>query len=189
MSSNRIVKRALSSTERRHRDIQKIILIGIELFEMGRCTPCQNSNAICFVLKGYNKCSSCMRKGVKTCDGNFSEAEFDSLESKKKEFRSKALTQRVEVARLVTEAAKAYAALTEAQQAEIAFEKKAEKYAEAQSRMLLQELKSLDELEAEEEEAGASLSDQVVVSPGADFVWDDAAMSDFLNDIPGQIPV
>jgi hypothetical protein len=55
-----------------------------------------------------------MRKGVKTCDGNFSEAEFDSLESKKKEFRGKALIQRVEVARLVTKAAKAYTTLTEA---------------------------------------------------------------------------
>jgi hypothetical protein len=89
------------------------------------------------VLKGYNKCSSCIRKGVKTYDGNFSEVEFNSLESKKKEFRSKALAQRVEVARLVTEAAKAYTTLIEAQQAKIAFKKKAEKYTEAQSRMLL----------------------------------------------------
>jgi hypothetical protein len=54
-----------------------------------------------------------MRKSVKTYDGNFSKVEFDLLESKKKEFRSKALIQRVEVARLVTKAAKAYTTLTE----------------------------------------------------------------------------
>jgi hypothetical protein len=83
------------------------------------------------MLKGYNKCSSCVRKGVKACDGNFSKAEFNSLESKKKEFRSKALAQRAKVARLAAKAVNTYTTLIKAQQAEIEFKRKAEKYTEA----------------------------------------------------------
>lgn len=188
MSSTRVTKRTPSSTERRHRDIKKIIQIGTERVDMGRCTPCQNSNSLCFVLKGYSKCSTCMRKGIKACDGNFSEEEFDTLEAKKQEFRNKALSQRSEVARLAAAAADAYAALTKAQQAEIEFDKKAEKYAEAQSRMLLQELESLDALEEEEEQSLVAPGDQVAASSGNDFVWDDVAMSEFLLD-PGNILV
>ena len=76
--------------------------------------PCQNSGSLCFVLKGYNKCSSCKKKGVKSYDGNFSEAQFDALERKKREFKSKALDQRAEVGRRAAAAATAYAELAKA---------------------------------------------------------------------------
>ncbi|KAJ9644799.1 hypothetical protein H2204_001261 [Knufia peltigerae] len=35
---------------------------------MDRCTPCKNSNSMCFKLDDHPRCFYCTRKGVKECD-------------------------------------------------------------------------------------------------------------------------
>lgn len=171
MSSSRVEKRDRSSTQRRRDAISRIEKIGRQLFDMGRCTPCQRSDSFCFVLEGRNKCSSCAKKGVKTCDGNFSVVEFDTLERKKLELKQRARDKRAEVGRLAAAAASAYAALAAAQQEEQQIESEAGKFSEAQSRMLRQELQALDALEEVK-----SSEPQVGVLSDDDPVWDDPAM-------------
>ena len=91
------------------------------------------------MLKGYSKCSSCVKKNVR-CDGKFSEVEFDALDSKKRDVQSQAREKRAEVGRLAAAAAAAYTALdAAAQQEEAELQERVDRYAEAQSRMLRQE--------------------------------------------------
>lgn len=134
---------------------------------MGRCTPCQKTDSFCFVLEGRNKCSSCLKKGVRDCDGNFSEAEFEALERKKQDLRRQVSSQQAEVGRRAAEAASAFAALAQAQQEAHRLERRMEEYAGAQSRMLRRELDALDALE----EANPSGLPTAVLS-GEEFVWD-----------------
>jgi len=190
MSSSRVTKYPRSSTSRRHIAVAKIEKLGRQLFEMGRCTPCQNSDSFCWVLEGRSKCSSCLKKGVGNCDGNFSEAEFDALERKKQEIKEKAAEQRAEIGRLAAEAASAYAAvaaataaLAKAQQEESRLELQAGKYAEAQSRMLRQELDALEALEE-----ASPTGPPVAVLSDVDFLWDDSAVMEFLRDDGNNFP-
>ena len=171
-----------SSTLRRQKASSKIQALGFQLFDMGRCSSCQNSNSLCFVLKGYSKCSSCVKKNVR-CDGKFSEVEFDALDSKKRDVQSQAREKRAEVGRLAAAAAAAYTALAAAQQEEAELQERVDRYAEAQSRMLRQELTALDDLE-ETRPAGLPVG---VVS-GEEFVWSDREMELFLQG-PEDTPV
>jgi hypothetical protein len=164
MSSSRVSKSNRSSTQRRKDVVSRIEAIGIQLFEMGRCSPCQRSGSLCFVLKGYSKCSSCVKKNIQRCDGNFSAAEFDHIEAQKQRLHADAQAKRQEVGRLAAAAAAAYAALAKAQQEEIDIASQVDKYSEAQSRMLRQELRALDELDEPEEPEVAVLDS---------FPWDD----------------
>ncbi|OAQ58187.1 leucine-rich repeats of kinetochore protein cenp-F/LEK1 domain-containing protein [Pochonia chlamydosporia 170] len=161
--SNRISKQPRTSTQRRKDVISRIEAIGIQLLDMGRCTPCQQSGSLCFVLKGYSKCSSCTKKGIRSCDGNFSTEEFDAIESQKERLRQEAQLKRQEVGRLASAAAAAYAALAKAQQEEVDLSSKIDRYTETQSRMLRQELRALDDLDEAE-------GQQVAVN---DFPWED----------------
>ncbi len=147
MSSSRVSKNYRSSTQRRKDVISRIEQIGIQLFDMGRCTPCQESGSLCFVLKGYSKCSSCTKKGIQHCDGSFSVAEFDHLEAQKQKLRAEAQAKRQEVGRLAAAAAAAYTALAQAQQEEVDISSQIDRYSETQSRMLRQELHALDDLD------------------------------------------
>ena len=97
MPSDRVSKRFRSSTERRLSAAVKIRLLGIELFGMGRCTPCHEADSECFVLKGYKWCSRCETKNIKRCDGNFSEVEFTALEVERSRYKQDAQAKRVEV--------------------------------------------------------------------------------------------
>jgi hypothetical protein len=45
---------------------------------MVSCTPCARARTLCVFSGDSFKCSECTRKGV-SCDGNFSEADFDKL--------------------------------------------------------------------------------------------------------------
>jgi hypothetical protein len=45
---------------------------------MVSCTPCARARTLCVFSRDSSKCSECTRKGV-SCDGNFSEADFDKL--------------------------------------------------------------------------------------------------------------
>lgn len=171
MSSNRVEKRDRSSTQRRRDAISRIEKIGKQLFDMGRCTPCQRSDSFCFVLEGHSKCSSCAKKGVKNCDGNFSVVEFDTLEHKKLEVQQRQRDKRAEVGRRAAAVASAYAALVLAQREEQQLEDEANKFSEAQSRMLRQELQALDALDDVTE-----FEPQVGVLSDDGPVWDDPAM-------------
>jgi hypothetical protein len=147
MSSSRISKNYRSSTQRRKDVVSRIEKVGIQLFDMGRCTACQESGSLCFVLKGLSKCNSCTRKGIQHCDGNFSTDEFDHLEAQKRKLHADAQAKRQEVGRLAAAAAAAYTALARAQQEEVDLSSQIDRYSEAQSRMLRQELHALDELD------------------------------------------
>lgn len=169
------------STLRRQNASSKIKTLGYQLFDMGRCSACQNGNSLCFVLKGYSKCSSCVKKNIR-CDGKFSEVEFEALDQRKREVQSRAQEKRAEVGRLAAAAAAAYTALAEAQREEAELQDKVDRYAETQSRMLRQELNALDELE----ESRSSELPVGVLSDG-DFVWDDSEMVLFLQEPGGTV--
>lgn len=169
MSAGRIAK---SSTQRRKDAISRINVLGIQLLDMGRCTPCQASGDLCFVMKGYKKCSMCMKKDIRHCDGNFSPEEFDHIEAQKQKLRIEAQQKRQEVGRLAAAAAAAYAALAKAQQEEIDMSTKIDEFSEKQSRMLRQELDALDLLD------GAGCAEAAM-----DFNWGD------WGDLAGSEPV
>lgn len=184
MSSVRTEKRFRSSTQRRHTAVKLIEKTGKQLFDMGRCTPCQKANTFCFVLEGRSKCSSCTKKGVKQhCDGVFSEAEFEDLEQKKRELRRQVSEQHAEIGRKAAAVASACAALAQAQQEARRLEQEVDNYAEAQSRMLRQELEALDALE----EANPSELPVAVLS-GEEFVWDDSLVLAMMQDSGGMLP-
>jgi hypothetical protein len=46
------------------------------------CTLCAWARILCVFSGDLSKCSECTRKGV-SCDGNFSEADFDKLSEEK----------------------------------------------------------------------------------------------------------
>lgn len=162
MSSDGITKRSKTSSERRKTAALKIKLLGIELLDMGRCTPCQNSGSACYILKGHKKCSSCEHKDNRRCDGTFSELEFDTLEAKKREAQKDAQEKRAEVGRRAAAAAQAYADLAKAQQEEIELQAKIDRYTENQSRMLRQELALLDKLDGLPADSVVGFGDQVL---------------------------
>ena len=168
-----------SSTLRRQNASSKITLLGYQLFNMGRCSACQHGNSLCFVLKGYSKCSSCVKKNIR-CDGKFSEAEFEALDSRKREVQTRAQKKRAEVGRLAAAAAAAYTALADAQREEAELQGRVDRFAEAQSRMLRQELTSLDELE---DTRSSKLP--VAVLSDKEFVWDEHEMAVFLRGSDG----
>lgn len=177
--SNRVSKQPRTSTQRRKDVISRIEAIGIQLFDMGRCTPCQQSGSLCFVLKGYSKCSACTKKDIRNCDGNFSTEEFDNIESQKTRLRHEAQSKRQEVGRLAAAAAAAYAALARAQQEEIDISSRIDRYTETQSRMIRQELRALDDLNESE--------GQQVAMPN--FSWDDFGGSEWEAAFAGNTSV
>ena len=73
---------------------------------MGRYTSYQNTNSIYFILNGYARCSSCTKKGVKDCDGNFSTEEFDALTAQRNRLVKAARRKDEEIKRMLEEAAR-----------------------------------------------------------------------------------
>ena len=69
-----------SSTIRRKCLADKIDLLDFPA--MAPCPQCVASGAKYVIQKSSTRCSSCTRKNI-SCDGNFSNAEFDSLEAQK----------------------------------------------------------------------------------------------------------
>lgn len=126
---------------------------------MGRCTPCSLANESCIVLKGYSKCCRCTSRGERSCDGDFSELEFNQLEQQKAVLRVRAQEKRAEVGRLAAAAAAAYQALAAAQKEEIDIQNELDRHTESQSQMLVRELETLDALDALDSSAVVSLDD------------------------------
>ena len=148
---------------------------------MGRCSACQHGNSLCFVLKGYSKCSSCVKKNIR-CDGKFSEAEFEALDSRKREVQTRAQEKRAKVGSAGRRrAAAAYTALADAQREEAELQGRVRPVYRGRSpRMLRQELTSLDELENTR-----SSKLPVTVLSDEEFVWDEHEMAVFLRGSDG----
>jgi hypothetical protein len=146
MPQYRVLK-ASSSTSRRHTAVARIEVLGRQKFDMGRCTPCQRSNSLCFMLDGYAKCSSCTKKGVKDCDGNFSAEEFDALTAQRNKLVEAARRKDEEIKEILAEAARAQLALSRANDERQRLQLEADGLLEKQKKMLTQELESLDELD------------------------------------------
>ncbi|KAM0737990.1 hypothetical protein ACQRIT_000794 [Beauveria bassiana] len=168
MSNARVSKSYRSSTQRRHDLISRIEKLGLQLLDMGRCTPCREKGSLCFVLKGYTKCSSCIKRNVTHCDGNFSVEEFDHIESQKERLRQEAQRKRQEVGRLAAAAAAAYSALAQAQQEEINIASQLDRFSETQSRMLRQEAFALDSID---EPSGS-----MIALEDPSWMWDEALL-------------
>ncbi len=75
-----------SSTDRRKRLACRIEQLGFPA--MAPCPQCVESQSVCIVQKQSSRCSCCTRKNIR-CGGNFSDAEFDQLESQKTELLQK----------------------------------------------------------------------------------------------------
>jgi hypothetical protein len=101
MSPSGVIKRSETSTVRRARTALKIKALGVKHIDMGRCTPCQNSNLVCFMLDGYARCNNCTRKNLKDCDGVFSDTEFDALTAKRDRLTEAARRKSEEIQRLL----------------------------------------------------------------------------------------
>lgn len=93
------------------------------------------------------------------------------MESQKRTVKVQAAEKRAEVGRLAAAAASAYAALAQAQQEELELQQKLDTFTETQSRMLVQELEMLDELELLENGAEIALPEQSDF-PAGDQSWD-----------------
>jgi hypothetical protein len=92
------------------------------------------------MLDGYHKCSSCTKKGVKECDGNFSVEEFDCLTAKRNRLVEAARRKGEELQQLLASAAKIHAERERLQ-------KESDDLLEKQKKMLLREANALDELD------------------------------------------
>ena len=114
MPQFRISKNSRSSTSRRQVVISRIETFGRKRVDMGRCTPCLNTNSICFMLDGYKKCSSCTKKGVRECDGVFSAEEFDALTAQRNRLMEATHRKDDEIKRMLEEATRAQLALSQA---------------------------------------------------------------------------
>jgi hypothetical protein len=115
------------SPTRRSTLAAKIKRLGVTV--MVSCTPCTRARALCVFSGDSSKCSKYTRKGV-SCDGNFSEADFDRLLEEKD--RLKAARTRA-----IAEAA--------------SLDKRIKALWKAQGAMIAREARALEELEREEE--------------------------------------
>ena len=156
-----------SSTERRHRLSAKIERLGI-LTIMAPCEQCQKSGSLCYVLKGCTRCSSCERKNVR-CSGTFSDAEFESLEQRKRELRQQSQESRGQLSSLAQQLLVLHQSLLATQRRQDSIEKQLERITERQSAMVVQESRALEALEDHPEWLDNS---EVALMSELDFSWD-----------------
>lgn len=99
------------------------------------------------MLNGYKKCSSCTKKGVKECDGNFSAEEFDALTAQRNRLVEAARRKDEEIKQILAEAARVQLAMSAANEERERLRREADNLLKKQERMLVQELECLDELD------------------------------------------
>lgn len=99
------------------------------------------------MLNGYKKCSSCTKKGVKECDGNFSAEEFDALTAQRNRLVEAARRKDEEIKQILAEAARVQLAMSAANEERERLRQEADNLLKKQERMLVQELECLDELD------------------------------------------
>lgn len=92
------------------------------------------------MLDGHSKCSSCTKKGVKYCDGTFSDDEFDSLTAQRNRLTEAARQKGTELAQLLAAVSKVHAERERLQQ-------DADSLLLKQKQMLVREAEALDALD------------------------------------------
>ena len=159
--------RPFPKSEQRKRLASKIELLGHPA--MAPCPQCTKSGGFCVVKEGYARCSSCVKKNIQ-CSGTFSDAEFDSLESRKQELKRKSQEARAHLASLARQ-------ILAAQQVQESLDRQIEGITSRQSAMVDREARLLGELD--HEDPGLQLA---VMSD--DFSLDDPSWAALLAD-PG----
>lgn len=151
MPQYRASKSVRSSTQRRQILVARIESFGIPKVNMGRCTPCQNADAICLMLDGYSKCSSCVKKGVSYCDGVFSADEFDALTAQRNRLAEAARRKGEEIKGMLAEAARVHAKMlaevSKAHEEKERLHHDADVLLDKQKKMLIREATALDEID------------------------------------------
>jgi hypothetical protein len=181
-----------SVTARRKELASRIDRLGV--IAMAPCPQCVASGAVCVIHKCSSRCSACVRKNIR-CDGMFSAAEFDSLESKKEEIFQKKMETRVRLRRL------AFELLAVQKEAEV-LDVKLEKIQRKQDDMLALEARALEELDEitprrEElvnpgrEKPFAIPGEPIAIMSELDFNIEDPEILAMLNGVggtPGSVP-
>jgi hypothetical protein len=70
----------VSSTCRRKGLASRVASLGV--LAVMPCSACASFGSLCRFAAQFSKCAECIRRVI-PCDGNFSEADFDRLESEK----------------------------------------------------------------------------------------------------------
>jgi len=140
MPQFRVSKSSRSSTSRRHDLVSRIESFGTQKFDMGRCTPCQEADIVCFMLDGCSKCSSCTKKGVSYCDGVFSAEEFDALTAQRNRLAEAARRKGEELREMLAAVSRVHAERERLQ-------READDLLDKQKKMLVRESNALAELD------------------------------------------
>jgi hypothetical protein len=192
MSPSGVAKRSESSTVRRQRTALKIKVLGRKYENMGRCTPCQNANVVCFMLDGYASCNNCTRRNRKDCDGVFSDAEFEALTAKRNRLAEAARQKGEEIRQKSEEMQRLLSSIAQANTERERLEKEAELLLEKQKRMVIQEANALDALDHVDPPAQASSTVMVGMDDGQleeYFGLAPGSMADYLGPIPFDRPL
>ncbi|KAK5459627.1 hypothetical protein LTS15_003756 [Exophiala xenobiotica] len=116
---------------------------------MAPCPECTASNSICIFREGNARCSVCTRKNVK-CGSTFSDAEYDSVETRIRELRARRRDIQVQLANLARQLP--------------SIEQQLDRLEEKQKKMVDRESEVLGELEnnSSNDDSVAVLSDDLV---------------------------
>ena len=161
----------------RFQQAEKVDQLGIE--NMAPCSNCQKSQSVCIMQKGVTRCSCCIRKNMK-CDGQYSEAEYQSLEKSKHDLRKKVEMAQMDMARYAAEFA---TNMAKSQKKLDNLQRRIDGLTQAQSDMVVRASAVLDALDAEDgfesDEPELSSGDvQPNVSP---FAFDDAQLEALMS--------
>lgn len=144
MPPSRVAKPVrLSSTQRRQNAVSRIQKLGRQLFAMGRCTSCIQTDSVCWMMDGQSMCSTCRSKNKKVgeCDGCFSVLEFDSLQDQRDKMQKEVEDKDRQISGLI-------AALMAAQKEKDRLQQDMQRMLDDQKRMLSRELEVLDAIDA-----------------------------------------
>jgi hypothetical protein len=130
-------------------------------------------------LDGYSKCSSCTRKGVRDCDGNFSAEEFDALTAQRDRLNEASRRKDAEIKELLAEAARVQLAMSQANAERERLQRETDVLLEKQKKMLTQELESLDELD--------HVDPPPIASSTVFVALDDAQLEEMFELVPGSM--
>ena len=175
-----------SSTARRKRLAAKIDLLSFPA--MAPYPQCLASSAKCVIQKSSGRCSSCTKKNI-TCDSNFSNAEFDSLEAQKRKLFDRKMETRSRLTKLAWE-------LLATQKEQDRLDRQLEKVHRRQEKMVELEARALEALDeitparldlvlAESPRPGAIPGDPIALISNVEFSWADSEILALLQDSGG----
>jgi len=161
---------AKSSVARRLSIADKIQRLGKCM--MVACTNCRNNNEVCIMMEGSKWCACCAKKNM-SCDGNFSEEEFDQLAEQKRKIHLQAEALRRKRTELLAE-------LVKVQQDLETQERLRDRINEDQRQMVIREMAALEALG--EFDAGEDAPSAFGVQHGGElYAVDELQLFDFLS--------